>query len=56
MATSTDGATAAPPSAQTDPYALRAEDARPAPRPSAAGCAGSAPASSCPPPSSAPVN
>lgn len=31
MATSTDGATAAPPTAQTDPYALRAEDARPAP-------------------------
>lgn len=30
MATTTDGATAAPP-AQTDPYALRAEDARPAP-------------------------
>jgi Mn2+/Fe2+ NRAMP family transporter len=31
MATSTDGAQAAPPSAQTDPYALRTEDARPAP-------------------------
>jgi len=31
MATTTDGATAAPPPAQTDPYALRAEDARPAP-------------------------
>lgn len=30
MATTTDGATAAPP-AQTDLYALRAEDARPAP-------------------------
>lgn len=56
MATSTDGATAAPPTAQTDPYALRAEDARPAPETFRGRLRLPAPDSCCPPPSSAPVN